>query len=46
MIEKKIGAVHLIKFYGGQGRKYLEVLRKVPSTSKKWDQVPKSGTDY
>ena len=26
MIEK-IGAVHLIKFYGGEGRKYPEVLR-------------------
>ena len=23
----KIGAIHLIKFYGGEGRKYLEVFR-------------------
>ena len=27
MIQKKIGAVHLIKSYGDEGRKYLEVLR-------------------
>ena len=46
MIEKKIGAVHLIKFYGGQGRKYLEVFRKVPGTSKMWDQIPKSRIEY
>ena len=49
MIEK-IGAVHLIKSYGGEGRKYPEVHwgwgGKVPGTSKMWDQVPKSGTEY
>ena len=27
MIEKKIGVIHLIKSYGGEGKKYLEVPR-------------------
>jgi len=40
MIEKKIGAVHLIKSYGGGGRKYLEVPRI------KYLVLPKYGTKY
>ena len=39
MIEK-IGAVHLIKSYGGEGRKYPEV----PSV--KYLILPKCGTKY
>jgi len=39
MIEK-IGAVHLIKSYGGEGMKYL----KVPM--KKYLVLPKCGTKY
>ena len=56
MIEK-IGAVHLIKSYGGESRKYLKVSRikylllpkcgtKYQKVSKMWDQVPKSGSEY
>ena len=40
MIEK-IEAVHLIKSYGGEARKYS----KVHGTLKMWDQVSKSETD-
>ena len=39
MIEK-IGAVHLIKSYGDEGRKYLEVSRI------KYLVLPKCGTKY
>ena len=39
MIEK-IGAVHLIKTYGGEGRKYPEVPRV------KYLVLPKCGTKY
>ena len=39
MIEK-IGAVHLIKFYGGESRKYPEVPRV------KYSVLPKYGTEY
>ena len=45
MIEK-IGAVYVIKFYGGEDRKHLEVLRikylvllKCGTKYKKWDQI-------
>ena len=37
---KKIGAVHLIKSYSGEGRKYLEVLRI------KYLVLPKYRTKY
>ena len=39
-IIEKIGAVHLIKSYGGEGRKYLEILRI------KYLVLPKYGTKY
>ena len=39
MIEK-IGAVHLIKFYGGESMKYPEVPRV------KYPVLPKCGTEY
>ena len=39
MIEK-IGTVHLIKFYGGEGRQFLEVPRI------KYLVLPKCGTKY
>ena len=45
MIEK-IGVVNLIKSYGGEVRKYLEVPRIKYQVSKMRDQVPKSGTVY
>ena len=37
---KKIGAVHLIKSYGGEGRKYPKVPRV------KYVILPKYGTKY
>jgi len=37
---KKIGAVHLVKFYGGEGKKYPKVLRV------KYLILPKYGTKY
>jgi hypothetical protein len=37
---KKLGAIHLKKFYGGEGRKYPEIPRI------KYLVLPKSGTNY
>jgi len=45
MVEK-IGVVHLIKSYGGEDRKYLEVPRIEYLVLPKWDPVPKIGTEY
>ena len=39
-IKKKIGAIHLVKFYGSEGRKYPKVLRV------KYLILPKYGTKY
>ena len=42
---EKIGAVNLIKLYGGEGRKYLGVPRikymvlKCGSSTKNWDRI-------
>ena len=44
-IIEKIGAVHLIKFYDGEGKKYLEVpikylvLPKCGIKYQKWDRI-------
>ena len=43
---KKIGAVHIIKFYGGESMKYPEVPRgKVPSTPKYGIKYQKVGSN-